>query len=263
MYSTVPSFISLNRIFPSPPSQVPHQTLEGLSHLFTHVNSTHPITSDSLETTDGRRSFFLLGEKWCLSAWTGAFNWCQPRPLETRTSSPEDTDGPLSTQISQTQLTPSALSSKSHCLEWHLLLGVQLYSLLSPTKFSPSAPLGGLLGTHFSLLIAEWGRFQLLILGLTSAPVTQDSSGSRDPQPWVTKAPMYKLTPFSSDSTHEGEKAQFDQEPTTHSESLLRWNRFLLTILFDTWLNYPGENETFIQYAWNFTLQGKNLTVKD
>ena len=117
MYSTVPSFISLNRIFPSPPSQVPHQTLEGLSHLFTHVNSTHPITSDSLETTDGRRSFFLLGEKWCLSAWTGAFNWCQPRPLETRTSSPEDTDGPLSTQISQTQLTPSALSSKSHCLE--------------------------------------------------------------------------------------------------------------------------------------------------
>lgn len=58
MYSAVPSFISLNRIFPSPPSQVPHQTLEGLSHLLTHVNSTHPIISNSLETTDGRVSFF-------------------------------------------------------------------------------------------------------------------------------------------------------------------------------------------------------------
>lgn len=204
----------------------------------------------------------LLREKWCLSVWTGAFHWCQPRPLETRTSSPEDTDGPLSTQINQTQLTPSALSSKSHWLEWHLLLGVQLYNLRSPTRFSKSAPLGGLLWTHFSLLIAEWGHFQLLLLGLTSASVTRDSSGSRDPQPWVTKAPRYKLAPLSSDSTQEGEKAVWWRAHNSFRITA-KVKSLLLTILFDTWLHYPGENETFIQYPWDFMLWGKNLTVKD
>lgn len=99
--------------------------------------------------------------------------------LETKISSLEGTDGPLSAQIHQTQLTPSALSSKSHWLQWHLLLGAQLYNLVSPIRFSkaPICTTDVDSTEHISLysgLTPQWGCFQPFTLGLASAPVTQD-----------------------------------------------------------------------------------------
>lgn len=147
----------------------------------------------------------LLREKWCLLVWTGAFHWihCGPRDKDITL---EGTDGPLSAQINQTQLTPSALSSKSHCLQWHLLLGAQLYNLVSPTRLSKAAICSTEVGTtehscHYSgLPIVRRGSVPHSLAGLR----TCNSGPPKRPAvftPGDTTCPPHKVVCSRSNST--------------------------------------------------------------
>lgn len=60
----------------------------------------------------------------------------------------------------------------------------------------------------------------------------------------IQHTPMYQEIPSTSDSTQEGGKTVFGEGPhplQNHYEAEIA----SLTILFDTWLNYPGKGETF------------------
>lgn len=192
----------------------------------------------------------LLREKWCLLVWTGAFHWihCGPRDKDITL---EGTDGPLSAQINQTQLTPSALSSKSHCLQWHLLLGAQLYNLVSPTRLSKAAICSTELGTtehscHYAGLTTV-RRARPLAPWRVSDSVTQDLLRGQQSSPLgIPHAPRTKRYVL----------AVILRKSLGRKHSLLRTHtsfritakvKYLLTILFDTWLNYPGKNGILLQ----------------
>lgn len=128
----------------------------------------------------------------------------------TKTQNVDGTDGPLTAQINQAQLTPSVLRSKSHWLQWHLLLGVQLYNLVLPPRVSKATICSPNVGSpeynsYYFGLTPEWGNFQPFNLWLASEPITQDlliGQGCSPLGDTPHHTPMYKVIHFS-DSTQE------------------------------------------------------------
>lgn len=131
----------------------------------------------------------------------GTFRWISWGPRD-KDNTLGGTDGPLSTQINQTPLTPSALSNKSHWLQWHLLLGAQLYNLVSPTRFSKADTCSTDMGAseQFSGVGAQSWMTQVSAPHvLASEPVTQGLLRGQQSSPLGYNAlPQTKGSPLAT-----------------------------------------------------------------
>lgn len=141
------------------------------------LNPAHQQPRLQLSNVDGKAPFSPSHSNRAPSGGTGAFHQTHWGPRD-KGNTLGGTDGPPSAQINQTPLTPSALSRESYWLQWHLLLGAQLYSLVSPTRLPKAAisstRVGSIAhGPPHSGLTPEWGDFQPPAACLDPGPGTR------------------------------------------------------------------------------------------